>query len=208
MTVTSPAGSNKYSVSWTYIDTLPTVHLCDSVIETKLVVHPSLNKTICQESVRENMLKWEPRDILQQETILILLRTEYSCDSVIHTMLIVNPILRTIESKKYVEEILSWPAAVFYRATGNYVDTLSTIHSCDSIVTTKLFVDTVESELRVDSIFCFDRQFGGVEIKVLEGVPSFSIFWVQKNSIRQRTSNDNLGPEIYRLHQRFIGMYR
>ncbi|MBK8154625.1 MAG: hypothetical protein IPK61_17355 [Saprospiraceae bacterium] len=67
-----------------------------------------------------------------------------------------------------MEEILSWTPSI-YRATGNYVDTLSTIHSCDSIVTTKLFVDTVESELRVDSIFCFDRQFGGVEIKVLEG---------------------------------------
>ena len=195
-------GSNKYSVSGTYIDTLPTVHLCDSVIETKLVVHPVFDQNYLPRICDGEYVEVGTKRYSATGNYIDTLRTEYSCDSVIHTMLIVNPILRTIESKKICGGDSVMTGSSIYRATGNYVDTLSTIHSCDSIVTTKLFVDTVESELRVDSIYCFDRQFGGVEIKVLEGVPSFSYFLSSEKQYTTRNKYDNLGPGKYTVYIR------
>jgi hypothetical protein len=135
-------------------DTLTSIRMCDSIIETELVLLPvyttSINQDICEgDSVLHSGVYYSGTDIFYDTLTSVLL-----CDSIIETVLNEIPTLRTVDSievcageYKYLE---GW-----YRGapSGPWVDTLSSVSSCDSIVETYLIL-VAEKKVSVTQYLC------------------------------------------------------
>jgi gliding motility-associated-like protein len=131
-------GTQVYFQSGSYVDTLRNIFNCDSIVNLNLVVHPIISRTdevsICQgDSYRINNHNYSSSGIYRDT-----LQTIFGCDSLVITNLMVNPnsILQLQQSickgdyydfgnRRLVSE-------------GTFVDTLSSIHRCDSIVALNL----------------------------------------------------------------------
>ncbi|MBW8060738.1 MAG: hypothetical protein FVQ78_10580, partial [Solirubrobacterales bacterium] len=127
----------------TYYDSLATVNSCDSVIATTLIVNPTYsfntpNDTIC-----------DGDSVIIFSTVRKTAGTYYdtlpainSCDSVIVTTLIVNPTYLINTPDDTICNGDSVLIGGFYRKIGGtYYDTLATLNSCDSIISTTLIVN-------------------------------------------------------------------
>jgi len=132
-------GTHSYNSPGTYHDTLSTIQ-CDSIITTHLTVNSnaynSLKFTICQgDNIKIGMHVYTATG-----TYADTLKTYMSCDSIINTTLIVNPTYNLISDKGICEGDVWIVGPHTYSSSGIYADTLSTINSCDSIITTHLTV--------------------------------------------------------------------
>jgi len=145
-------GTKTYSQTGNYTDTLKTSLGCDSIIVTKLTVHPKYNRTqamnICQgESVQVGNHSYS-----QTGNYTDSLKTTMNCDSVIITNLTVHP----KESKS--QNITICPGGSYsigthtYTQQGIYTDTLKTSFGCDSLVTTTLSIAALQTVSRNISI--------------------------------------------------------
>ena len=132
-----------YSITGNYNDTLTTVHGCDSIIITHLTVNPvyAINnpQTICSGSSY----------VFNGHTYSVAgnyndtLTSVHGCDSIIITHLTLNPVYILNNP----QTICSGSSYVFnghtYSIAGNYNDTLTSVHGCDSIIITHLTLNPV-----------------------------------------------------------------
>ncbi|HTF03124.1 MAG TPA: T9SS type A sorting domain-containing protein, partial [Bacteroidia bacterium] len=137
-------GSNTYTVSGVYYDTLATVNGCDSLIVTTLNVD---NGTVTTQNVGgcqgfQVTVGLNTYDTTGTYTDTLV--STFGCDSTVITNL-------TISAPISVTQIIQGCDTAFsvtvgnntYNTSGTYVDTLVRALGCDSIVTTNLFITTV-----------------------------------------------------------------
>ncbi len=134
-------GGHYYSVTGTYYDTLTNVGGCDSIITTNLTVNPiysqNQNLTICSgDSVVIGSHTYKVAGIYHDT-----LTTVNGCDSVITTNLTVNPSYAI-----HVDITICAGDSIIvdthtYKNAGTYVDSMTTVNGCDSIITTQLTVN-------------------------------------------------------------------
>jgi len=130
-----------YSMPGNYYDSLTTVLGCDSVIELSLVVYPTDTtlqfQAICQGSDYNFYGTLLTTAGIYYHTFV----SSHGCDSVIAANINVNPVLHSNNP----QVICNGNAYVLnghtYTTPGNYYDTLTTVHGCDSIITTNLTVN-------------------------------------------------------------------
>ena len=127
-----------YKITGTYFDTLVNSVGCDSIITTKLTVHPKYNKTQKIDLCQGGSIKVGTNTYTQTGTYTDSLKTTKNCDSVIITNLTIYP------TYNLSQNIAICPGSKYsigtktYTQPGIYKDTLKTSLTCDSIVTTRL----------------------------------------------------------------------
>ncbi len=154
---------NLVDTTGSYVDTLSTIHGCDSVVTSNLTVHPAYAETITAQICDGTLYDFHGLMLSDSGTYVDTLPTIHGCDSVITLNLAVLDILETYlsdsicagESYDFNGQILT--------ATGTAVDTLVSSIGCDSIVTMDLTVlpvqaETIEEEICADEIYDFHGQ--------------------------------------------------
>jgi gliding motility-associated-like protein len=133
-------GNNIYNAPGTYIDTLISSTGCDSIITTTLSVNPVFSSdqtlSICQgESIVVGTNSYNTSG-----TYIDTLETIFGCDSIITTNLSVRPTFSRADNPQICQGQNYQVGSNTYTTAGTYIDTLSTIFGCDSIITTNLSV--------------------------------------------------------------------
>ena len=141
-TYTLPDGSMT-SIAGIYIDTLPTIYGCDSIITTSLTVHPTyaftVFDTICYNDVYTLP---DGSTTSTQNTYVHSFATINGCDSIITTHLTVHATFSVAVFDTICDDgTYTLPDGIVTSLPGTYIDTLFTIHGCDSVITTHLTVN-------------------------------------------------------------------
>ena len=138
---TFQVGQHLYSTTGNYKDTLTTSSGCDSIVSTNLSVNPvkqiTLNPIICQGEVYIVGTHSYDNTGLYIDT----LSTYLGCDSIVTTNLLVNLVYNNIVNKTICQGQTYQVGYNIYTTTGTYVDNLTTLHGCDSNITTNLTVN-------------------------------------------------------------------
>ena len=135
-------GSNVYTTSGLYIDTMMSSTGCDSLVYTNLTVNPIVtyqnNQTICLGEVYtigNNVYS-------TSGTYIDTFATSFSCDSLVYTNLSVTQVSggSSINNTTICYGDYFMVGNNMYTNTGTYYDTLIGSNGCDSTVTTNLTV--------------------------------------------------------------------
>lgn len=124
-----------------YSDSLTNTTGCDSIINTNLSVHPifntNLNASICEgDSILIGGI-FRKTPGIYTETLI----SQFTCDSIINTNLVVNPTYITNTNVSICEGDSILIAGVYRKTPGIYTETLSTQFTCDSIININLNIN-------------------------------------------------------------------
>lgn len=124
-----------------YLDTTFTLLGCDSIVETTLTVNPAPifydTLIICQGDSSLIHGNYETIAGNYIDTV----QTLSGCDSINDVLLIINPIYFTPEATSICQGDSILLAGNYQTAAGIYVDTISTVAGCDSIIETTLTIN-------------------------------------------------------------------
>ena len=189
-----------------YKDTLNTVYGCDSIVTTNLTVNPvyaiSRSASICQ---GQTFIRPGGGVATQAGVYYDSLTTIKGCDSVITTTLTVNPTYAILLNPSICQgDSLLLPDASYAYQTGTYSVALSSINTCDSVITTELTVNptyTVEvfdticlgaSVLLPDSQLAYNSGVYPITLQTTQGCDSLIITNVQANPVYYLTQNKSI----------------
>jgi len=132
------AGGGYQKGSGTYIDTFKTGSGCDSIVITRLEVFPVPRDTVSMSICSGE--SYPAGGVLRtvSGTYYDTLSTLHGCDSIIVTLLTVNPVYSFSNQVFICPGDSAFAGGKFRHSTGIFSDTLQTISGCDSIVTTDL----------------------------------------------------------------------
>jgi gliding motility-associated-like protein len=152
------------STSGTYYDSLQTIFGCDSVLSTFIIVNPiySYNDTtsICQGDSIFLGAAYQINNGLYYDTLQSVL----SCDSLVITNLIINPIENYTASSSICQGDSVLLGGIYQFNAGTYYDTLATAAGCDSLVNTILTIKVLPPvPITNDTLVCLD-----------DGIPTLS----------------------------------
>lgn len=192
-------GNKQYSASGIYIDSLQSIHTCDSIIQTNLIVHPvfdlSQHHVICNgDTVYIGTSRYTtPGNYVDS------LLTAKGCDSVIRSQIIVNPRHSTMQEVFLCKGEKTRVGNHFYNTTGRYRDSLNNVFGCDSIVETLLYVDTVGANLVLDSIRCYGDDDAAIMILPTQGISNFQFALDDTSKFSDLNTFGPLVPGNYRV---------
>lgn len=129
--------------SGAYVDTLPTIHDCDSVITLTLTVNPVYNTPITHVMCQGDSYDFFGNTLTETGIYVDTLQTINGCDSVITLTLTVNPVYNTPIAHVMCEGESSDFFGQTLTAAGTYTHTLQTVNGCDSVITLALTVNPV-----------------------------------------------------------------
>jgi len=134
-----------YTIAGTYNDTLLTISGCDSIIVTQLIVNPVFLTNNPQTICAGNSYVLNGHTYSTTGTYTDTLISITGCDSIIVTQLTVNPTYSTNNTQTICNGNSYDFNGHTYISAGMYLDTLSTVLGCDSIIVTQLTVNPVYS---------------------------------------------------------------
>ncbi len=145
-------GSDKYSSTGVFTNQFKNQFCCDSIIITDLVVNPefSINnpQVICDgEEIIVGTKKYTVSG-----NFIDTLQSIKSCDSIIITNLVVNPVYQKNQNLSICQGDAIRVGNNTYNVTGDYIDSLQTLRSCDSVINTHLIVNAIFSEIQNHSL--------------------------------------------------------
>ncbi|MCF8239216.1 MAG: gliding motility-associated C-terminal domain-containing protein, partial [Saprospiraceae bacterium] len=144
-----------YDSTGIYLDTLSTSSGCDSFITLLLTVNEFLttevNASICQgETYLFNGIYYDSTG-----TYLDTLTTSSGCDSIITLLLTVDEFLTTEVNASICQGETYLFNGIDYDSIGTYIDTLTSVQGCDSIIILNLtLVEAPDVNILGDSILC------------------------------------------------------
>ncbi|MEY4905167.1 MAG: hypothetical protein RLZZ292_2982, partial [Bacteroidota bacterium] len=134
-------GLKKYSKTGIYKDTLKVMATgCDSILTTNLIVHPLYDTIQKVKICQGGKLKVGTSTYSFSGTYNDVLKSKFGCDSLVKTILTVNPVIIQTQKKEICEAQTFNINGHSYTKTGIYNDTMQTSKGCDSIVITQLTV--------------------------------------------------------------------
>lgn len=136
-------GNNIYTESGDYVDTLQTIHGCDSIVTLHLTINQSaateFSDTACDAYV------WNGKDYTTSGLYRDTLQTIHSCDSIVTLHLTINQSV-VIDSIIIAKDSLLWENDIL-RESGDYVYHFMTSYGCDSIITLHLTIKDTPTAL-------------------------------------------------------------
>ena len=127
----------------TYSDTLNSADGCDSIVTLFLTVNPTYDISIFQEVCQGDSYLFNSETLTEPGIYIDTLQTVSGCDSIVTLTLTVNPVYNTpITAEICQGESYNFHGSILTES-GIYIDTLRTVHRCDSIVTLTLTVNPV-----------------------------------------------------------------
>ncbi|MBL4624652.1 MAG: metallophosphoesterase [Flavobacteriales bacterium] len=142
-----------------YYDTLPGRIVCDSIIVTNLIVNPIYNITLSESICSGDSLFLQGAYQTIGATYYDTLSSVCAADSIITTVLLVNPVYEIIQSVSICSGDSIFLQGIYQTISGTYHDTLSTICIADSIITTSLIVNPIYIITLSESICSGDSLF-------------------------------------------------
>jgi len=134
-------GTNVYTVTGNYLDTLPASTGCDSVVTTNLVVNPAIATT-------QGMTLCDGQSVTVGTSIYTVtgnytdtLAAIDGCDSIVITNLIVDAPIGSSQTMTLCDGQSITVGTNTYTATGIYTDVFTAANGCDSTVSTNLTVN-------------------------------------------------------------------
>jgi gliding motility-associated-like protein len=143
----------------TYNHVLTTVDGCDSTIVTHLMVFPTYASANTINICSGETYTLPDGTITGVAGVYVSnLLTEYDCDSIITTTLIVDPVYNPIINAEICEGFTyTLPDGIVVSTSGTYTTSYTTIAGCDSIITTNLIVNPNPVIIfEVDDIVCIE----------------------------------------------------
>jgi len=135
-------GTNVYTSTGLYVDSMISISGCDSLVLTNLTVNPVVsyqnNQTVCLGEVYvfgNNLYD-------STGTYIDSLQTSFGCDSIVYTNLIVDTISggSSTNNSTICYGDFYMVGNNMYTSSGTYIDVLTATNGCDSTVTTNLNV--------------------------------------------------------------------
>lgn len=146
-------GSNIYSFSGNYIDTLLTSNGCDSIVATNLSISPPITTTQTIELCDHESIIVGSNVYSLTGNYIDTLAASNGCDSIISTFLNITPTIFTTQTIELCANESITVGSNIYSSTGNYTDTLISSDGCDSIVTINLTVQfQIDTSITVNDI--------------------------------------------------------
>jgi hypothetical protein len=131
-------GESVYNSSGTYYDILLNVYGCDSNVTTILTVHELFDTTITMTGCSGHYITLDGNNYDHDSSWSVHHSSVYGCDSTYNYVLSFSPARYTNDSFQLCPGAGIRVGTHFYRADGNYSDTLVAANGCDSIVNTVL----------------------------------------------------------------------
>ncbi len=151
-----------YSDNGVYVDTLVNINGCDSILTTHVIVYPvnfiSNTINICQGDFYSVGGSVYTSSGIYVDT----LQSGFGCDSIVRTVLFVNPTSIALQSVTICEGESVTVGSNSYFTSGIYSDTLQSVSGCDSIVVTSLSINDVDSTVVCLGSVCFAQQGGAI----------------------------------------------
>jgi hypothetical protein len=136
---------NIYNTSGVYKDTLQSVSGCDSIITTLLTVNPVYSNNNPQIICQGDVYSFNGNNYTSTGNYNDTLVTANGCDSIIVTLLTVNPVYVITNPQIICQGATYNFNGNAYSISGTYNDTLASMNACDSIIITQLTVNPVYS---------------------------------------------------------------
>jgi gliding motility-associated-like protein len=193
-------GTKKYSVAGNYVDTLQSIHSCDSVVLTNLMLNPVYTKDQFPVICDGEHIRVANNIYTQSGNYIDSLQTIRGCDSIINTFLTVRPVHAQTQNHNLCKGQFVIVAAKKYQQTGIYVDTLINQYGCDSVITTNLFIDTLAADILIDSILCYQDDNGRISIHPKNGIPEFTYSINDPLNFSRQNVFEPLSPGNYILY--------
>ncbi len=178
-------GNSIYNQTGAYSDNLITVDGCDSVVNSFLVVNPinTYNNyvTLCQGqsiTIANNIYN-------SSGTYVDTLLNINNCDSIIYTDLTINTTYYSEQNINICNNDSITIGNNTYNTSGFYIDSLlTTLYSCDSIITTNLIVSSPISNITNNNNILLD-------LFALGGTPPYIYQAYSPNGLILNSSNNN-----------------
>ena len=140
------------TTSGVYIDSATTMNGCDSIISTTLIVNPSYILVFADTICSGDSILLGGVYQTTAGTYMDTLFTSTGCDSIVSTILVVNPSYTVATAAAICSADSVLLGGAFQNTSGIYVDTLQTNNGCDSIVSTTLTVNQAYVFILFDTI--------------------------------------------------------
>ena len=148
-------GNSTYTKAGIYMDTIPTISGCDSIITTNLTMIPAIKKSQSPSICEGGKFSFGIHNYTTTGIYTDTLATINGCDSIITTNLSVIPAIKTTKNPSICEGENFQVGINLYTTSGTYTDNLKAISGCDSIVTTTLTVNPLPVvSLGEDKLIC------------------------------------------------------
>ena len=125
------------------MDSLTALSGCDSIIQTSLIVTPTVTQfntlTICNNDSAYLANAYQTQSGYYNDTLV----SNSGCDSIVTTYLEVTPISYLIDTLTICTNDSAYLEGAYQNTNGVYIDTTTAISGCDSLIITYLFTDTV-----------------------------------------------------------------
>ena len=157
------------TVSGVYVDTLVAGNGCDSILTTTLNVLPNASSTVQAEICDGDSIFLAGAFQTVSGSYVDTLIAGNGCDSVRTTVLTVNPTFNVIDSAQICSGDSIFLGGAFQTTAGSYVDTLTTVNGCDSVVTTTLSVLSILTSTNNATICDGDSFFVGGAFQTVSG---------------------------------------
>ena len=194
-TYTWSVNSMTYAASGMYVDTLNTIHGCDSVVTLNLTIHNSDSSSSVQRACDSYTWSVNSATYTQSGMYSDTLQTVNGCDSIVTLDLTVN----YSDSSTTTDVVCfsyTWIAnGLTYDSSGVYVDTISTIMGCDSVVTLDLTVNHVDTGVTQNDIE-LTAHASGAMYQWLDCDNGFNPIAGETDSVFTATQNGNYAVEI------------
>ena len=137
---TSPSGNYTWTVSGLYVDTIPNVAMCDSIIAIDLTINPTYNETDAATICNGNSYTFGTQTLTTAGTYTEVFQSINNCDStVVLTLDVVNSYTTNITETICDNESYILGSQTL-TATGNYSELFMSTQGCDSTVNLDLTV--------------------------------------------------------------------
>lgn len=140
---TAPSGA-VYSSSGTYMDTIPNIAGCDSLITINLTLSAptssSVTATACDMYTAPSGAMY-----MSSGTYMDTIANVMGCDSVITINLTINMASSSAMSVTACDSMYMAPSGAMYTTAGTYMDTIANMMGCDSVITINLSFSTPTS---------------------------------------------------------------
>ena len=167
------AGGNYQTTSGIYVDSLQSTDGCDSIVETTLTISSQIianvSVSVCYgDSALINGSYQAASGIFYDTTL-----NASGCDSVTVTSFTVDNLISSNASAEICSGDSLFIGGAYQSTAGNYVDTLSAVSGCDSLVTTTLTVNTASSSTDTHQAACDFTWIDGVTYTASNSTATF-----------------------------------
>ncbi len=119
-----------------YLDTLSTTLGCDSILTTTLIVNPVVTNSVTASICQGDSMMLGGAYQTAAGSYVDTLSTTLGCDSILTTILTVNDINYLADTITVCYGDSSFIAGAYRTISGVYIDSLTNVNGCDSIIET------------------------------------------------------------------------